>query len=95
VHSKIASMAFADEIEVPLGWREVSPDLSSSQSLDGSGDYESRSGSSRGTTSDFDGSNRTKVAAAAAASGITYDFEFSGMGKAHITSLESHTRYSP
>jgi hypothetical protein len=95
VRSKIAAMVSTDETELLSRRREMSPDPSLSRSLDDSGDRESHSGSSGGTTSDSDESSRTKVAAAAAAVGITYDFGISAVGKACITSLECNTCYFP
>jgi hypothetical protein len=52
-----APMASGDETEVPSRQREVSPDTLPLRSLDDSGDCESRSGSSRGTTSESDESS--------------------------------------
>jgi hypothetical protein len=92
VVSKSESMASDDALEVASKEKEALPEVSSSQTLDHSDDYESRSGGSEDTACESEGSNRTKVAAATMAAGITFDFGLLKVGKAHITSLENcHT----
>jgi hypothetical protein len=86
-------MASIDETEVPLQRMEGSPDASSSWSLDDSDDCESWSEGSGDTTCESDDSSHAKVAVAAAAVGITFDFVLSNMGKARITSLETCACY--
>jgi hypothetical protein len=93
VRLEIVPMASAVETKVPSGRREVSPDPSSSRSVDDSGDRKSRFGSFDEVSSDSEESSQMKVAVTPAAAGITYDFGISAMGKARITSLESNACY--
>jgi hypothetical protein len=92
---KTASMVSGDEMEVPSQRREVLPNISSSWSLDDSGECKSRSGGSGDTTSDSNGSSHMKVVVVAATAGITYDFRLSAVGKERITSLEIYALYFP
>jgi hypothetical protein len=89
------SMASDEALEASAPRREASTKVTSSWSLEDSDDCESRSGGSEDTESASDDSERTKVVVAAAAAGITFNFEASCVGKAHITSMENNSRYFP
>jgi hypothetical protein len=79
--------------------RESSVDVAALPSHDdsivntGDSDSESWSGGSNDTTYESDSSKWVKVAAATAATRITFDFGISNMGRARVVAMETHARY--
>jgi hypothetical protein len=89
VPSEMKYMASDEALEVSALRREASAEVTSSQRLEDFDYCESRSDGSEDTESASDDLEHAKVAT----DGITFNFGASGVGKAHITSVENNTRY--
>jgi hypothetical protein len=84
-----------EQPETSLSDEQVVISMEATPEQDAGSDGENPSEDTSDSGDAFDNGGRVKIGAEAAVAGVSYDFSQSKVTKAHITYLESFTRYFP